>query len=147
MELIYVFLAMIAGACAPTQAGINAQLSLFTDDPIFAATLSFAVGTAGLLALAAVIRVPWPALETMMRLPWWMWCGGFLGAFLVAVTIVLAPKLGAATLMGFLVAGQMIASLMLDHYGVLGYPLHPVGIWRVVGVLLVICGVVLIKRF
>lgn len=147
MDLLYIFAAMLAGACAPTQAGINAQLSVFTEDPILAAMISFAVGTVGLLATAVVVRVPIPAIDAMVRLPWWMWCGGLLGAFLVLVTIVLVPKLGAATLMAFFVAGQMIASLMLDHYGLLGYPLHAISFWRVIGILLVICGVVLIKRF
>jgi len=147
MDLFYLFAAMIAGACAPIQAGINAQLASFIDDPILAAMISFAIGTVGLLVVALVLRVPVPALQTMTVLPWWLWCGGLLGAFLVFVTIVLVPKLGAATLMAFFVAGQMMASLVLDQYGLFGYPLHPVSFWRVVGIVLVVVGVVLIRRF
>jgi len=147
MDLLYIFAAMLAGACAPTQAGINAQLAGYTDDTLFAATVSFAVGTGGLLASALILRTPWPSMETVMHPPWWAWCGGFLGALLVLVTIVLAPKLGAGTLMGFFVAGQMAASLVLDHYGLLGYPVHPTSSWRIVGILLVICGAIIIKRF
>jgi transporter family-2 protein len=147
MELFYVVLAVIAGACAPTQAGINSQLSVFTKDPALAAFISFAVGTMGLLLYALVLRIPWPATQTLIQLPWWIWSGGLLGAFLVAVTIILVPKLGAATLMGCMVAGQMLASLALDHYGMVGYPTHPASTWRLLGVVLVVSGVVMIKRF
>ena len=46
-----------------------------------------------------------------------MWCGGLLGAFYVGATIVLSPRLGAATLFGVIVAGQMATAVVLDHFG------------------------------
>jgi len=147
MEIFYILFAVIAGACAPTQAGINAQLRIFTEDPVTAAFISFAVGTAGLFFYALMLRIPWPAFQTLTQLPWWLWSGGLLGAFLVVVTILLVPKLGAATLMGCMIAGQMLASLLLDHYGIVGYPVHPATVWRVIGVALVVSGVVMIKKF
>jgi len=147
MELFYLLFAAIAGACAPTQAGINAQLRVFTEDAVTAAFISFAVGTTGLLFYSLVLRIPWPAFQTLAQLPWWLWSGGLLGAFIVAVTILLVPKLGAATLMGCMIAGQMLASLLLDHYGIVGYSVHPATVWRVLGVVLVVVGVVMIKKF
>lgn len=147
MELFYVLLAAIAGALAPTQAGINSQLRAFVEDPILAAFISFAVGTTGLFFYVLVLRTPWPATHALAQLPWWLWSGGVLGAFIVVVSIILVPKLGAATLMGCMIAGQMLASLLLDHYGIVGYPVHPATLWRVLGVVLVVCGVVMIKKF
>ena len=147
MELLFLLLALIAGACAPTQAGINAQLRLWTGDPVSAAMISFAVGTLSLFVYALVLRIPWPPVRTAGELPWWMWAGGCLGAFLVAVTIMLVPKLGAATMMAFMIAGQMLAGLVLDHYGLVGYELRPVNEWKVVGAILLVAGVVIIKRF
>jgi transporter family-2 protein len=147
MELFYILLAVVAGACAPTQAGINAQLRIFTEDPATAAFISFAVGTASLFFYALVLRTSWPAFQTLAQMPWWLWSGGLLGAFLVVVSILLVPKLGAATMMGCMIAGQMVASLLLDHYGAVGYPVHPATLWRVVGVALVVSGVVIIKKF
>jgi transporter family-2 protein len=147
MELVYIVLALVAGACAPTQAGINSQLRLWTQDPVFAAMISFLVGTLSLMAYVLVLRVPWPSLKTVPDLPLWIWSGGVLGAFLVAVSIVLAPKIGAATLMALMIAGQMGSSIILDHYGLVGYEIHPASAWRLVGVVLVVLGVVLIKRF
>jgi bacterial/archaeal transporter family-2 protein len=146
-DVLFVLLAMVAGAGAPIQAGVNSQLRLHTQDPVLAALISFGVGTAALFVYSLIGKIPWPALKTVMGIPWWMWTGGVFGAFLVVVTIILAPTLGATTTLGLLVAGQMIASLILDHYGLIGYQEHPTTVWRMVGVGFLVAGVVLIKKF
>ncbi|MBI5250516.1 MAG: DMT family transporter [Desulfomonile tiedjei] len=147
MELVYILLVLLAGACAPTQAGINSQLSLWTHDPVLASLISFAVGTVALAFLVFVLRIQWPPINTALGLPWWQWTGGFLGAFLVVVTVFLAPKLGAATMIAFFVAGQMFGSLLLDHFGWVGYDTHPVNVWRLAGAAFLITGVVMIEKF
>jgi len=147
MELLCILLAFLAGSCAPAQAGINSLLSVVARSPVLAALISFAVGTLTLAACAGAARIPWPEARSFSGLPWWIWTGGCLGAFLVAITILLAPRLGAATLMASMVAGQMMASLVLDHYGLVGYPIHPVSVWRIVGVILVVGGVIIIRKF
>jgi transporter family-2 protein len=143
----YILLAIAAGFCLPTQAGINTQLNLWSRSTILTATISFAVGTIGLAAYCLVLRVPWPMGGGLSRYPWWIWSGGLLGAFLVASTVVLAPRLGAASMIALIVAGQMLASLVLDHFGWLGYQVHPVNSLRMLGVILLIGGVVLIRLF
>ena len=136
MEIIlFIFFAVLAGFCLPTQAGINAQLTLWTRSPITAATISFAVGTIGLVAYVLAFRIPWPSPSSVSRIPWWMWTGGLIGAYFVAATIVL------------IVGGQMLASLVLDQFGLLGYQVHPLNIWRVTGSGLIVAGVVLINAF
>ena len=77
----------------------------------------------------------------------WIGTGGALGAFFVTATIILVPKLGATTMVTTVLAGQMFASLLLAHFGLLGYPLHPVSLGRIAGVILVCVGVWLIKAF
>ncbi len=145
--LTYILLAIVAGFCLPTQAGINAQLNLWSRSAILAAAISFAVGTIGLVVYALVLRIPWPAGDTISRYPWWIWSGGLLGAFFVASTIVLAPRLGATAMVALIVAGQMIASLVLDHFGWLGYSMHPASGLRMLGVALLVAGVMLIRLF
>jgi len=147
MDLLFLLLALAAGVCAPTQAGINSQLRHVAGDPVLAALISFAVGTISLFAYVVLLRVPWPELKPMTQLPWWMWTGGCLGAFLVVVSIVVAPRMGAATMLGVMVAGQMIASLIFDNYGLIGFPEHPTTVWRFVGVVLLVVGVIMIKKF
>ncbi len=147
MDLVYILIALVAGACAPTQAGINSQLRIWTHDPVLAAMISFLVGTLALAAYVLVLRVPFPPIKTVPVLPLWMWSGGLLGAFLVLVSIVLAPKIGAANLMAFMIAGQMVSGIVLDHFGLIGYEIHPTNVWRLIGVALLVAGVILIKKF
>lgn len=143
----YILLAIMAGFCLPTQAGINTQLNLWSGSTILTATISFAVGTVGLAIYALVLRTPWPTGGNIMNHPWWIWSGGLLGAFLVASTVVLAPRLGAASMISLVIAGQMLASLFLDHFGWLGYQVHPVSGLRLLGVVLLVGGVVMIRLF
>jgi len=143
--LPYIVLAVAAGFVLPTQAGINARLNLWTQSPVLSAAISFAVGTAALVLYAVIIRVPLPQAANLKYYPWWVWTGGVLGAFLVAATVVLAPKLGAASMIALIISGQMLASLVLDHYGLIGYTVHPINFLRICGVVLLVGGVVLIR--
>ena len=95
----------------------------------------------------AGIRAPLPALAALGALPWWAWFGGALGALYVALSIIVIPKLGAAALFAFIVAGQMLASLLLDHIGAFGLPIQELNLWRLSGALLLVAGVVLIRAF
>lgn len=143
----FILLAFVAGFCLPTQAGINTQLNLWSRSAILTAAISFAVGTIGLAVYALILRTPWPTGDAISRHPWWIWSGGLLGAFLVASTVVLAPRLGAAPMIALIVAGQMLASVCLDHFGWIGYAVHPVNGFRLLGVVLLVGGVVLIRLF
>lgn len=140
-------LTLIAGAFVPTQAGINARLSLWTRSPVLAAGISFLVGTVILAGYALAARLPLPPLRSALEQPWWLWTGGILGAFFVAVTIHVAPRLGATNMLAWILAGQMLAALAFDHFGLLGYPQHLLSPGRALGVLLLIAGVLMIRIF
>jgi transporter family-2 protein len=138
-------LALFAGICIPTQAGINSQLSVWTRSPAIAATISFAVGTVVLMLYVILLRLPLPEFATAAEQPWWIWTGGALGAFFVATSIYLAPRLGATTMLAWFLAGQFSASLLLDHYGWLGFAQQPVTSARILGIVLVAAGALLIR--
>jgi transporter family-2 protein len=144
--ILFLLLALAAGALLPVQAGLNAQLRSALGSPVAAALVSFLVGTAGLATIALLMRAPvalgraWPATSL------WQWSGGLIGAAYVLAAIVLAPRLGAATLIAAVVAGQMVSSLVLDQYGLAGFPVHPLTMVRLLGAALVIAGVILIQR-
>ncbi|WP_462325546.1 DMT family transporter [Desulfoplanes sp.] len=147
MDLVYILITLIAGCLMPIQPGINSLLSGVTSGPYIASFISFAVGTLALLVWCLVFRFSFPTLHTVTHVPWWYWTGGLLGAMFVTVTVIVAPRLGAVNMLTYLIAGQMLASLILDHYGVLGFPQHSMNPLRVLGVIFLMAGVVLIKRF
>ena len=141
----YIFLALIIGACVPTQAGINNQLRNWLGSPFLASVVNFCVGAGFLVVYTLVARIPLPSAGDLKGSPWWIWCGGILGVFFVSSAIVVAPKLGAASMLSLVVAGQMVASLILDHFAFLGYPMQPVTLFRILGVVLVAGGAILIR--
>lgn len=138
-------LSLVAGICVPTQAGINVQLGAWTRSPVHAATISFAVGTLALIAYSLFARIPLPEFSLASSQPWWVWTGGALGAFFVTATIYIAPRLGATTMLAWLLAGQFSASLLLDHFGWLGFNVQPISLTRICGIVLVAAGVLLIR--
>lgn len=147
MELFYIFLTLVAGCLMPIQPGINSLLAEVTSGPYMASLISFTVGTLALLGWCLACRLAFPTMQTVAQVPWWYWTGGLLGAIFVTVTVIVAPRLGAVNMLTYLIAGQMLASLVLDHYGILGFPEHTLNPWRVLGVIFLIVGVVLIKKF
>ena len=141
----YLLFGFLAGAMLPIQFGINAQLASWLDSPLRATLVSFAVGTAVLLLAMLAADRDWPPLERIGGAPWWVWLGGLLGAFYVLGSVVTAPKLGAATLVAVILAGQAVASLLVDHFGWVGFEESPVTPGRLAGVLLVAAGVALVR--
>src|SRR6185437_12316132 len=114
--------------------------------PGTAALANFMVGTVGLLAYLLITRAGWPARAALAGAPAWAWIGGLLGAFYVASSVVVGPRLGAAALLALTVFGQLVASLVVDNYGWLGFPHQPLTVMRLVGAALLLAGVVLIVR-
>lgn len=147
MKIFYILFALIAGSALPVQIGVNTSLRNWLGNPILASLASFIVGSICLLVYALVLRLPWPGTALIGRIPLWTWLGGALGAFYVAATVVLAPRLGAATMVSLFVAGQLLTSLLLDHFGLIGYAQHSINLYRVFGALLLVAGALLILRF
>jgi transporter family-2 protein len=144
--ILFLLLALAVGVLLPVQAGLNAQLRSALGSPVAATLVSFLVGTAGLAAIAVLLRTPLPLGRGWAATTPWQWSGGLIGAVYVLAAIVLAPRLGAATLIAAVVAGQMVTSLVLDQYGLVGFPVHSLTLVRLLGAVLVIAGVILIQR-
>lgn len=139
-------LAVVAGISFVVQAGVNTRLRDVLGSPNWAALASYAGGTVAMVLVALVQRDPMPAASALVKAPWWSWLGGAFGAVYVVIIILLLPRLGTAALLALFVLGQMIASLAFDHTGAFGAPKHPVDAARVAGVVLLVAGVVLIRR-
>lgn len=143
----YLLLALIAGAMMPTQAAINNKMAAFVDSPVLAALISFFVGTIALLVYVVATGTPLSNIASAKNAPAIAWVGGLMGAFFVAAAVTLVPRLGVAMTFSVIIAGQMIITLILDHFGFLGLEQRPISIPRILGILLITSGVILIRRF
>jgi transporter family-2 protein len=141
----YYLFAVVAGAMLPFQFGINSVLARYADGAARATLISFLVGTLSLLIAVLVFFRGLPSGEKLASAPWWVWIGGAMGAFYVLGGVVTAPKLGAATLVALILAGQAAASLTVDHFGLVGFTESPVTPGRLAGIGLVAVGVVLVR--
>lgn len=143
--LLSIVAAVLVGMLLPFQALLNARVGALTEGALFASFLSFAVGTVALALVLLVTRTPLPSMRTLTSLPPWLWCGGLIGAVFVFCGTLLVPRLGAAGMICLIVAGQLVGSLLLDHYGVLSQP-RPVDAMRLAGAALVGIGALLVVR-
>lgn len=141
-SLILLLPALVAGAVVPFQAGANATLGRLLGHPLWATLVSLAVSIAVILPLLAAFRVSAPAAGAALKGPWWIWTGGLAGVIYITAALLLAPRLGAANFMVAVIAGQMIASLAIDHFGLMGFAARPVNPARLAGVLLIVGGMV-----
>ncbi len=144
---IFLLMGLLAGAVAPVQAGVNAELRQFSGHAVWTALASFSIGTLTLLSYFLVARLPWPEAASLGRAPWWAWLGGLLGAYYVLSAVIVAPRIGAAVFVALIIAGQLIVALVLDHFGLVGYRPHPVNLARVLGTFFLLTGVLLIHRY
>lgn len=146
MQISLILLTFVAGMGLVVQVSMNAAIGQALGRPVLGALMNFVVGLIALSIYAAAIRTPVPTRETIASAPAWAWLGGLMGAFYVAITTVAGPRLGAVVILAAAVAGQMIASLIVDHYGLLGFPEQPITAARLLGVLLLCAGIALVAR-
>lgn len=146
-QILWIVFALLAGALASTQAGINGELGKTLQNPLAATIVSFVVALCALVLVALVTRTELPTAESIGNAPWWSWFGGLLGAAFIFLMVFLIPKIGVGAATALAVAAQIVTALIIDHFGLLRLPVQPLNIYRLAGVALMIGGVILIKRF
>lgn len=146
-QYLLIAVALVVGAMLPLQVGVNAKLADSVASPLLSALLSFCVGTLALLTYVIITGVPLANAANAKNASPIAWVGGLLGAFYVAMSIILLPKLGVAMAVSLIIAGQMLMSVVMDHFGLLGVPVREISLARICGIVLVFVGVLLIKRY
>lgn len=146
MIYILMIIAVIVGSLMPIQASINAELTKLLKNPYLGAFISFSMGTFALFVACLIQGNFLTDLKRLTLASPYHFLGGLFGALFVGSSIVLIPKLGATTLMAAFVTGQLLMSLVLDHYGWFGVTVQPVSLQRVSGVILLFTGLLLIVK-
>ncbi len=134
-----------AGVSVALQQVLNANLRSEIGSPWWAGFISYFVGMLAMLAVALISPGPRLSDSFAGSTSWLSWTGGIFGAIFIATAIFMVPRLGAATVLALIVVGQMLGSLIFDHFGLLGVPHYPVSPTRLAGAASLILGVVLIR--
>jgi len=134
-----------AGCLVGMQAPINSRLGKAVGS-LQAATVSFLVGTAVLLLIAAFVRGGLGSLGQVRQVPWWALLGGLLGAVYVTVALVAVRTLGASGLTAVVIVGQLAISVAIDRFGLFGIAKQHITVPRIVGLVLLVAGTALVVR-
>ncbi len=145
MAWLFILFVVLIGAGLPLQALVNARLGVLTSGSIFASSLSILVSMIVAVVFLLLQRPTFPPLDQLARLPPWMWVGGVVGGCYVIAATLGVPRVGAAGFVALVVLGQMIGSLILDHFGIL-HPAQPATATRLLGVILVMAGMLLVLQ-
>ncbi len=147
MKLLWLVIVFICGALLPFQAGLNARLGKSIDSPTYASLFSFIVGA---LTVAIYLQftketVTWAGLKSASISSWLG--GGVTGAIFITASMLALPRIGMAMTFGLIVAGQVIVSVLLDHFDILVAEQHSFNLWRLLGIILIIGGVLIVRKF
>ncbi len=144
--IVLLILTVVCGAMIAVQAATNMMLLKHTGAVLWSTIVLFAVGFVYLLILAFVSRTAAPGVELLFNAPVWAYTGGVIVASYVAVIILVVPKLGVAYAILGIVSGQVLGSLLIDHYGLFSAEKRALNLERAVGIALVLLGLILAKR-
>ena len=143
---IGVLAALGAGCVMALQPAVNGKLSGQCSHPLQASVISFGTGFLALLIVGLFLRIGLPNPARLATLPWWAWTGGLLGTYMVTVSLLVAPNLGATRWLALVLSGQIALSLVLDHFGLIGYAKQSLNPARVLGVGCVVLGAYLVLK-
>jgi transporter family-2 protein len=147
MSWIAYILAIGAGAANPFQSGTNAELNKSLDSPVWTALYVYLSAFLAVLLIQSIVREAWPFSGKLNGLPWWAWAGGMVSISSTMAGLVFAQKLGSGVFTGLTVTAALISSIVLDHYGLIGFKVHPASAMRLLGGALMITGLWVIAKF
>lgn len=142
----YILLGIMAGACFPIQATINAKLRTYAKTPLTASFIAFSVGSIVLFITLMIVN-PYFYQNIDFSYPTITFFGGAAAGLIFNVAnIVLFAKIGATITSLVTISGQMIMGTILDHFGVLNLPVQEVSLIRITGIVLMILAIILYQK-
>lgn len=144
-SIVLALAALIAGALVPFQAASNATLGRALGHPLWATVASLLVSMMVIVPIVLIMRAPAPSIQQAAQLPLWAWFGGIAGVIYITSALLLTPRLGATHFIVCVIAGQMLTSLLIDHFGLMGLPIKEATLGRIVGVVLILLGTLIVQ--
>lgn len=139
----YILLALATGLLIPVQTAVNSRLRSYVLSPFVASFISFLVGTLFLFFMTLFtkhsVMIP---LHIFQDNPFWIWLGGLLGLIGLTTNILLFPKLGGVQTVVLPIVGQVLMSMIIDHFALFYSPEKSFTLLRLIGIIILILGVV-----
>lgn len=146
MNYLWTLLAFSIGCFIPFQGIITSNLAQKIEHPFGAAFINF---LGGLFLFAMAISISpnaVPSYKKVSAIPWYLFTGGIIGSAFIFGALFALPRIGASVFFGQIVLGQLLMTLIVDHYGVFGMPIHKVDAFRLLGIVLLVSGSFLILK-
>lgn len=137
----YVALSLLGGILIPIMAALSGALGRTLDNPWIAAAIVSGGGFVIVLAFALLtgsMNVSWEALQQARPLQ--LLAGAGFAFYLLSITWV-GPRFGIGNAVMFVLAGQIISSALIDHFGLFGAPQKPVDLLRASGLVIMAAGI------
>ena len=135
----YALIMLIAGIGVPMLAALNAALGTRIGSPAAAATVLFVVAFVTSLSVALITGPQ--GFTRLAGVPKHLFLAGALIAFYVLSITFIAPHFGVGNAVFFVLLGQLISAALIDHFGLFGAQVAPIGLTRASGIVLMAAGV------
>jgi transporter family-2 protein len=139
-SIVYGIVMLIAGLGIPVMAALNSHLGQKLQSPEIAVSILFSVGLA-IALLVAMFTSELPSVAMLFSVPWYLYCGGILVMFYLFSITWIAPRFGVSNSVSFVLLGQVIAMVFIDHFGFTGAKQFSMSTDRIIGLVLIVCGV------
>jgi bacterial/archaeal transporter family-2 protein len=144
---IYILLTLLVGLCLPLMASANGALSKSIGSPFTATFGIFALATGLIGIITLVTKSPGLTVQSISQTNWKMWLGAFIVVMNIVTFTVVPQKIGAANMIVFFITGQIVSSVVVEHFGLINFPIHQITWQRFLGICFLIIGVVMVKKF
>ena len=135
---------LLAGAGIPLIGVLNGGMARSVGNPFGATAVMFAVA----FLVAAGFALPLHGLPTLGQLasaPNSSYGAGILIGFYALSATIIIPRFGAGNFVAFILIAQLTTAAVIDQFGLFGIPRNPLGILKLGGLALILCGVVLVQ--
>jgi transporter family-2 protein len=141
----FVILAILIGMLMPLQAGLNAELTRYLKHPYLGAFVSLSIGAVA-VSLLVIFHGGLSEIKRLSETPPHLYLGGLLGAIFVGSSLFFIPRMGATAMVAAFITGQLVGSVIIDHYGLMGLTPSPLNLTRILGIILLFAGLFLVIK-
>jgi bacterial/archaeal transporter family-2 protein len=145
-QFIYLFLALITGALIPVQAATNAAFSKSIGSPFITGLMVSGIGLVSMIVFVFITGTSLPSITQLKAAPAYTYLGGIIVAIYIVMITLLVPRLGVGVSIALIVTGQILFSVVIDHFGLFGTTAREINITRLTGILLMISGIYFVMK-